>query len=75
MSTLQVRIKFPPDYPVIYKTLRLDSSLTVQEAIAAIGQAINVNPAPDIGLYLPDAKKQLQENQLLSSFDGLTTAN
>eukprot|EP01133_Synstelium_polycarpum_P014517 gene14517-17137_t len=75
MTTLQVRVKFPADYPVIYKTIRLQSTQTVQEAIAAIGLAINVNPAPDIGLYLPDAKSHLQENQLLSSFEGLTQAS
>ncbi|GAM22127.1 hypothetical protein SAMD00019534_053020 [Acytostelium subglobosum LB1] len=73
MTTLQLRIKFPPEYPVIYKTLRLDSSFTVQEAIASIGHTINVNPSPDIGLYLPDSKKNLPETQLLSTIDNIST--
>ncbi|EAL63132.1 hypothetical protein DDB_G0288615 [Dictyostelium discoideum AX4] len=71
---LQVRVKFPSDYPVIYKTIRLDNSLTVQEAILAIGQAINVTPASDLGLYLPDDPKHLTDTELLSSFESFSDA-
>ncbi|EGG24849.1 hypothetical protein DFA_03094 [Cavenderia fasciculata] len=72
--SLQVRVKFPADYPVIYKTIRLDPSLTVLEAIAAIGQAINVNPAADIGLFLPEDKACLQDTRQLSSYTQITQA-
>ncbi|KAF2069527.1 hypothetical protein CYY_009152 [Polysphondylium violaceum] len=69
--SLQIRVKFPSDYPVIYKTVRLDSSLTVKEAVIAIGEAINVASSPDLGLYLPDQTNYLSETQTLSSFDSI----
>ncbi|EGC29115.1 hypothetical protein DICPUDRAFT_93203 [Dictyostelium purpureum] len=72
---LQVRVKFPSDYPVIYKTIRLDNSLTVQEAILAIGEAINVTPSSDLGLFLPDEAKCLADTSLLSSYEQFQNAS
>eukprot|EP01130_Rhizamoeba_saxonica_P005278 TRINITY_DN2120_c0_g1_i1.p1 TRINITY_DN2120_c0_g1~~TRINITY_DN2120_c0_g1_i1.p1 ORF type:complete len:103 (-),score=32.34 TRINITY_DN2120_c0_g1_i1:109-417(-) len=42
MAALVLRIKFPPTYPLIYKTLRVDANLTVKEAVLYIAETVNV---------------------------------
>mmetsp|Transcript_20921 Transcript_20921/g.35619 ORF Transcript_20921/g.35619 Transcript_20921/m.35619 type:complete len:103 (-) Transcript_20921:117-425(-) len=71
MTALVLRIKFPPTYPLIYKTLRIDSNLTVIEAIKFIGETLNVACGGNIGLYLPDEKRWLDDNAPLSTYDNL----
>jgi hypothetical protein len=38
---LVLRIKFPPTYPLIYKTLRLDENLTVRGAVETIAETVS----------------------------------
>jgi len=71
MAALVLRIKFPPTYPLIYKTLRIDANLTVKEAVAFISETLNIPSEADIGLYLPDEKRWLDDNAPLSTYDSL----
>lgn len=72
---LVLRIKFPLSYPVIYKTLRIDSSLTVRQAIQSVNETLRVNvPVDSIGLYLPHEKRWLDDNQVLSTVPELQEA-
>jgi len=69
-----MRIKFPPTYPLIYKTLRIDSNLTVTQSISFISESLNVAAAENIGLYLPQEKRWLDDNTTLSSYPQLQDA-
>ncbi len=71
MAALVLRIKFPPTYPLIYKTLRIDANLKVGEAVKFISETLNIPSEQNIGLYLPDEKRWLDDNQPLSSYDSL----
>jgi len=71
MAALVLRIKFPPTYPLIYKTLRIDANLTVQEAVAFISETLNIPREANIGLYLPDEHRWLDDNTPLSQYDSL----
>ncbi len=71
MAALVLRIKFPPTYPLIYKTLRIDANLTVAEAVAFISESLNIPSEKNIGLYLPDEKKWLEDNVPLSNYESL----
>jgi len=72
--SLTLRIKFPPTYPLIYKTLRIDPKLTVKQAITYIGETLNVACGGNIGLFLPLEKRWLDDNTPLSTYDGLQDA-
>jgi len=69
-----MRIKFPPTYPLIYKTLRIDSNLTVVQAISYISETLNVSAGEHIGLYLPQEKRWLDDNSPLSAYPQLQDA-
>eukprot|EP01103_Thecamoeba_quadrilineata_P009644 TRINITY_DN19434_c0_g1_i1.p1 TRINITY_DN19434_c0_g1~~TRINITY_DN19434_c0_g1_i1.p1 ORF type:complete len:110 (+),score=21.58 TRINITY_DN19434_c0_g1_i1:22-330(+) len=71
---LVMRIKFPPSYPLIYKTLRIDSNLTVTQAIKFIAESLNVAAGDNIGLYLPQDRQWLDDNTPLSSYPQLQDA-
>jgi len=71
MAALVLRIKFPPTYPLIYKTLRIDANLTVAEAVAFIAETLNIPHESNIGLYLPDEKRWLDDETPLSTYDSL----
>lgn len=71
MAALVLRIKFPPTYPLIYKTLRIDANLKVSDAVTFIAHTLNIPSEANIGLYLPDEKKWLDDNLPLSSYDSL----
>eukprot|EP01119_Soliformovum_irregulare_P006751 TRINITY_DN19180_c0_g1_i1.p1 TRINITY_DN19180_c0_g1~~TRINITY_DN19180_c0_g1_i1.p1 ORF type:complete len:102 (-),score=21.67 TRINITY_DN19180_c0_g1_i1:234-539(-) len=71
MAALVLRIKFPPTYPLIYKTLRIDANLTVSEAVVYIAETLNIPTESTIGLYLPDEKRWLDDDTPLSSYDSL----
>lgn len=71
MAALVLRIKFPPTYPLIYKTLRIDANLTVAEAVAFIAETLNIPSESNIGLWLPDEKRWLDDNTPLSTYDSL----
>ena len=63
-----LRIKFPPTYPLIYKTLRVDSELSVEEAIQFIGETLHVPAGENIGLYLPAEKQWLDAGTALKEY-------
>merc|ERR1712137_304738 len=63
-----LRIKFPPTYPLIYKTLRVDSELSVEEAIQFIGETLHVPAGENIGLYLPAEKQWLDAGTPLKEY-------
>mmetsp|Transcript_28960 Transcript_28960/g.49476 ORF Transcript_28960/g.49476 Transcript_28960/m.49476 type:complete len:104 (-) Transcript_28960:159-470(-) len=63
-----LRIKFPPTYPLIYKTLRVDSELSVAEAITFIGETLHVPAEDNIGLYLPAEKQWLDADTPLKEY-------
>ena len=65
---LVLRIKFPPTYPLIYKTLRIDGKLTVTESIRFIGESLNVPIDGDVGLYIPQRKEWLDNNTPLGNY-------
>eukprot|EP01117_Protostelium_nocturnum_P001337 TRINITY_DN11644_c0_g1_i1.p1 TRINITY_DN11644_c0_g1~~TRINITY_DN11644_c0_g1_i1.p1 ORF type:complete len:107 (-),score=25.28 TRINITY_DN11644_c0_g1_i1:156-476(-) len=71
MAALVLRIKFPPTYPLIYKTLRIDANLTVKEAVIYIAETLNIPKENGIGLFLPDEKRWLEDNTPLSNYDSL----
>jgi len=71
MAALVLRIKFPPTYPLIYKTLRIDANLTVAEAVAFISQTLNIPSETGMGLYLPDERRWLADDTPLSTYDTL----
>jgi hypothetical protein len=71
MAALVLRIKFPPTYPLIYKTLRIDANLKVSESVKFISETLNIPSEKNIGLYLPDEKRWLDDNLPLSSYDSL----
>jgi len=68
---LVMRIKFPPTYPLIYKTLRIDSKLTTAEAIQFISETLNVAVQGNVGLYIPQERLWLDQNTPLSQYDQL----
>eukprot|EP01089_Gocevia_fonbrunei_P011918 TRINITY_DN266_c0_g1_i1.p1 TRINITY_DN266_c0_g1~~TRINITY_DN266_c0_g1_i1.p1 ORF type:complete len:104 (-),score=20.95 TRINITY_DN266_c0_g1_i1:163-474(-) len=68
---LVMRIKFPPSYPLIYKTLRIDSKLTTQEAISFISETLNVPVDGYAGLYIPQERFWLDDNTPLSEYPQL----
>jgi hypothetical protein len=68
---LVMRIKFPPTYPLIYKTLRIDSKLTSHEAIIFISETLNVAIQGNVGLYIPQEHMWLDPNTPLSQYDKL----
>ena len=63
-----LRIKFPPTYPLIYKTVRVDSELTVEQAITFIGETLHVPAGENIGLYLPQDKQWLEDDRPLKEY-------
>jgi len=71
---LVLRIKFPPSYPVIYKTLRIDSTLTVKQAILFVNETLRVDVSGDVGLYLPHEKRWLDDDQPLNVYESLQDA-
>ncbi len=72
---LVLRIKFPLSYPVIYKTLRIDSSLSVRQAIIYVNETLRVNvPVDSVGLFLPHENRWLGDDQVLSTVPELQEA-
>mmetsp|Transcript_3938 Transcript_3938/g.5524 ORF Transcript_3938/g.5524 Transcript_3938/m.5524 type:complete len:101 (+) Transcript_3938:145-447(+) len=71
MAALVLRIKFPPTYPLIYKTLRIDANLTVAEAVRFIAETLNIPSESNMGLFLPDEKRWLDDASPLSTYDSL----
>ena len=68
MSALVLRVKFPATYPLIYKTLRIDATMTVKEAIVYISQTLNIPEETGIGLYLPDERIWLEMEKKLNDY-------
>lgn len=68
---LVLRIKFPPTYPLIYKTLRIDKNFTVDQAIEYISETLHVAAGENIGLYLPQDKEWLDNETQLKEYPQL----
>ena len=68
---LVLRIKFPPTYPLIYKTLRIDKNFTVQQGIDYISETLHVAAGENIGLYLPQEKQWLDNGTPLKEYSQL----
>lgn len=66
-----MRIKFPPTYPLIYKTLRIDNRLTVPECVAYIAETLHVTGGDSIGIYISAMDIWLDEDKPLAEFDFL----
>eukprot|EP01122_Echinamoeba_exundans_P004038 TRINITY_DN14076_c0_g1_i1.p1 TRINITY_DN14076_c0_g1~~TRINITY_DN14076_c0_g1_i1.p1 ORF type:complete len:113 (-),score=5.69 TRINITY_DN14076_c0_g1_i1:712-1050(-) len=73
MAALVLRIKFPPTYPLIYKTLRVDAKFTSKEAVKFIADTVNVTSLlqGSEGLYIPDEKRWLDDATPLTAYDSL----
>jgi hypothetical protein len=73
MAALVLRIKFPPTYPLIYKTLRVDAKFTTKEAVKFIADTVNVTSLlqGSEGLYIPDEKRWLDDATPLTAYDSL----
>ena len=71
---LVMRIKFPPTYPLIYKTLRVDQSLTANQAVEYIGEQLNCPVQGNIGLYIPAESLWLDPEKPLSEYPSLQDA-
>lgn len=69
-----MRIKFPPTYPLIYKTLRVDQSLTANQAVEYIGEQLNCPVQGNIGLYIPAESLWLDPEKPLSEYPSLQDA-
>lgn len=73
---LVLRIKFPPTYPLIYKTLRLDENLTVRGAVETIAETLHLPEATsDIGLYIPAETLWLENEKTLADYPSLADAD
>lgn len=60
-------------YPLIYKTLRVDANFTTKEAVRFIADTVNVTSllVGTEGLYIPDEKRWLDDEVILSTYDSL----
>lgn len=60
-------------YPLIYKTLRVDANFTTKEAVRFIADTVNVTSllVGTEGLYIPDEKRWLDDDAILSTYDSL----
>ncbi|ELP93096.1 hypothetical protein EIN_053410 [Entamoeba invadens IP1] len=63
-----MRIKFPISFPIIYKTLRVDGDMSVKDSVQFIAGQLHMLPEDGIGLYLPTAKKWLDDESLLETY-------
>eukprot|EP00727_Mastigamoeba_balamuthi_P004851 m51a1_g14364 hypothetical protein (103) ;mRNA; f:228373-228681 len=72
MSAIVLRVKFPPTYPLIYKTVRVDGSMLVRDAVLFIAESLRVNyGGSSIGLYVPEHRLWLDDARRLSSYPQL----
>ena len=69
-----LRIKFPPTYPLIYKTLRIDKELTVSQAIEFISETLHVAAGENIGIYIPHQQEWLDNDVKLKEYPVLEDA-
>jgi len=56
---------------LFYKTLRIDANLTVNDAVKFISETLNIPTEKNIGLYLPDERRWLDDNTPLSTYESL----
>ena len=71
MSSLVLRIKFPETFPVIYKTVRLESNISVHDALLIIAEAAHMAYEEGYTIYIPDVKLFLDETKKLSEYPQL----
>ena len=71
MSSLVLRIKFPETFPVIYKTVRLESHITVHDALLIIAEAAHMSYEDGYTIYIPDVKLFLDETKPLNEYPQL----
>mmetsp|Transcript_1183 Transcript_1183/g.2834 ORF Transcript_1183/g.2834 Transcript_1183/m.2834 type:complete len:99 (+) Transcript_1183:166-462(+) len=65
---LVIRIKFPDDYPIIYKSMKLRGELTVPEAVEYISSELSVPGGEQYGFYLPDQNFWLDNSTPLNEY-------
>jgi len=70
-KAIVLRVKFPQTFPVIYKTIRMDSGMVVDDALRFIADAVRVPFPGDVGLYLPEDKTFLDNDKTLADFPEL----
>jgi hypothetical protein len=60
-------------YPLIYKTLRVDATFNAKQAVRFIADTVNVTSllVGTEGLYIPDEKRWLDDDVALSTYDSL----
>merc|ERR1711916_155527 len=76
IMALVLRIKFPPTYPLIYKTLRLDENLTVRGAVETIAETLHLPEAgASIGLFIPAEALWLDNEKTLADYPSLADAD
>eukprot|EP01095_Lingulamoeba_sp_RSL-Kostka_P017250 TRINITY_DN8856_c3_g1_i1.p1 TRINITY_DN8856_c3_g1~~TRINITY_DN8856_c3_g1_i1.p1 ORF type:complete len:105 (+),score=26.96 TRINITY_DN8856_c3_g1_i1:266-580(+) len=66
---LVLRIKFPPTYPLIYKTVRIDGKLTGNEAVEYIAETLHVPAGEEMGLYLAHENQWVEANAPINTSD------
>jgi len=71
MSAIVVRIKFPNTYPLIYKTLRIDATMTVDQAVQFIKDSLHIPNDANIGLFVPDWNRVLDGEAVLTQYEEL----
>eukprot|EP01104_Vermistella_antarctica_P012293 TRINITY_DN3532_c0_g1_i4.p2 TRINITY_DN3532_c0_g1~~TRINITY_DN3532_c0_g1_i4.p2 ORF type:complete len:100 (-),score=16.22 TRINITY_DN3532_c0_g1_i4:223-522(-) len=74
-GAVMLRIKFPPTYPLIYKTLRIEVSLTTKQAIDFIGTTLAVPITADLGIWFQQENRWLDDNTPLSEYPTLQGAD
>lgn len=75
LLTIYCDIPFLPliQYPLIYKTLRVDATFNAKQAVRFIADTVNVTSllVGTEGLYIPDEKRWLDDDTPLSSYESL----
>eukprot|EP01120_Amphizonella_sp_Union-15-10_P009894 TRINITY_DN3847_c0_g1_i4.p1 TRINITY_DN3847_c0_g1~~TRINITY_DN3847_c0_g1_i4.p1 ORF type:complete len:105 (+),score=11.18 TRINITY_DN3847_c0_g1_i4:66-380(+) len=73
MEDFILRIKFPTTYPVIYKTLKVNSHLSVKQAVKFIATCANVQNLllGTEGLYISDEDRWLDDDKPLSVYESI----
>lgn len=66
-------LRYLQQYPLIYKTLRVDATFNAKQAVKFIADTVNVTSllVGTEGLYIPDEKRWLDDDVPLSTYDSL----
>mmetsp|Transcript_16837 Transcript_16837/g.18738 ORF Transcript_16837/g.18738 Transcript_16837/m.18738 type:complete len:109 (+) Transcript_16837:151-477(+) len=72
-SVVVLRIKFPETWPLIYKTLRIEDSMSTKDAIAHIAETVNCSQLLEDthGLFMPEENVWLEFDTPISDYPQL----